>query len=304
MNDHQARFQPKPSWLKVKAPGGVKFNHIRNMVNEKGLSTVCQEARCPNMGECWASGTATFMLMGEICTRACRFCAVKTKAKGQVLDSLEPQKIVDSIATMQLNYVVLTSVDRDDLPDAGAGHFAATVTAIRQQLPDVLIEVLVPDFLHHHQGMETIIKSKPHVIAHNIETVRDLSPKVRDPRCDYDFSLSQLAKIYPAKGDILSKSAIMVGLGETQEQVVASMADLRQANVELLTIGQYLRPTKKHLDVTEFVHPDIFKYYEEIGKEMGFIYVASGPLVRSSYKAGEFFIENVIKKRAQAHQTA
>ena len=291
---------PKPSWLKVRLPGSPRYRQIKDRARELRLSTVCEEARCPNIGECWGGGTATFMVMGDTCTRGCRFCAVKTMRTPPPLDVDEPTNVASAIAEMGLDYVVLTSVDRDDLPDQGASHFAACVDAIRAASPRTMVEVLIPDFQGRIDLLAPIIASRPEVLAHNVETVERLTPRVRDPRAGYHQSLRVLAGIKATEPTLFTKSSLMVGVGETEPEMIRSMRDLREVGCDFLTIGQYLQPTQKHLVVEEFVHPDLFARYEQIGLELGFAYVASGPLVRSSYKAGEFFIRRLIKERASA----
>lgn len=290
----------KPSWLKVRAPGGERYTWIKHQARELGLHTVCEEAHCPNIGECWSSGTATFMVMSDICTRGCRFCAVNTKRIGPPLDVDEPSKLAKTIAAMKLDYVVVTSVNRDDLADQGAGHFAACIRAIRSASPDTMVEVLIPDFQGHRALIERVVAEAPEVIAHNIETTERLTPTVRDPRAGYAQSLGVLQAIKDASPERFTKSSIMVGLGETEEEVVTAMADLRAVGTDFLTIGQYLKPSNKHLAVESFITPEQFERYRVLGEGLGFRYVASGPLVRSSYKAGEFFIRNHIKGHREA----
>ncbi len=290
----------KPPWLKVKMPGSPRYLRIKERARELKLSTVCEEARCPNIGECWGGGTATFMVMGDTCTRGCRFCAVKTLKRPAALDPEEPRNVAIAIAEMQLDYVVLTSVDRDELPDQGASHFAACVKEIRQAAPQTMVEVLIPAFRGEVPLVALVVDAAPEVIAHNVETIERLTPKVRDPRAGYRQSLGVLAAIKQLDPSRFTKSSLMVGLGETEDEIVVAMRDLRAVDCDFLTIGQYLQPTHKHLPVLEFVHPDVFARYEKIGLELGFKYVASGPLVRSSYKAGEFFIERFVR----AQQTA
>ena len=287
----------KPSWLKVRAPSGNRYNKIKNRARSLKLHTVCEEAQCPNIGECWSSGTATFMVMGDICTRGCRFCAVNTRRKGAPLDPLEPQNVALAIKEMELDYVVVTSVDRDDLPDQGSLHFAACIKEIRAQNPKTLVEVLIPDFSGHTHLLHHVVDARPDVLAHNIETVRSLTAKVRDPRAGYDQSLNLLQRVKERDPKMMTKSSIMVGVGERKEEVIEAMADLRALDVNFLTIGQYLQPSKKHLKVDHFITPERFKEYQDIGEAMGFAYVASGPLVRSSYKAGEFFIRKHLKQQ-------
>jgi lipoyl synthase len=291
-------MQPKPPWLKVRAPGGERYNKIKRRARQLQLHTVCEEAQCPNIGECWSSGTATFMVMGEICTRGCRFCAVNTRRKGAPLDPEEPKNVADAIAEMELDYVVVTSVDRDDLPDQGAGHFAECIRQIRDKNPNTLVEVLVPDFSGSPEHLQIVTDAQPNVLAHNIECVRRLTPTVRDPRSGYDQSLHVLNNVKKQHPHMMTKSSIMVGVGESEEEVLETMMDLRSVRVDFLTIGQYLQPTKKHLKVDSFVRPEIFEKFREEGENLGFKYVASGPLVRSSYKAGEFFIRDFLRKNS------
>lgn len=285
---------PKPEWLKVKAPAGENYTRIKSMLSDLKLATVCQEARCPNIGECWSGGTATFMLMGDVCTRGCRFCAVKTGNPKGAIDTEEPQKVGSAIAEMGLKYVVLTSVNRDDMEDQGAGHFAETIEVIRKNDPDLIVEVLTPDFKGREDLVAKIVKAKPHVFAHNVETVERLTPKVRDPRAKYNQSLSVLHMVKQQDPTIYTKTSIMLGLGETDEEVTTVLKDLRAIGCDVVTFGQYLQPTKRHLKVLEFISPEKFKQWEQTALSMGFMYCASGPLVRSSYKAGEYFIKGVI----------
>ncbi len=290
-----------PEWFKVKAPGGDAYVAIKQALRERGLATVCEEARCPNLSECWGGGdghkgTATVMVMGDTCTRGCRFCSVPTGIPG-ALDPEEPRKTSETVGIMGVGYVVITSVDRDDLPDGGAAHFAAVIERCKADHPDLLVEVLTPDFAGDVEGLKRVVAARPDVVAHNIETVRRLSPGVRDRRADYDQSLRVLRDYKHVAGARYTKTSIMVGLGETEDEVRETLRDLRAADVDIVTFGQYLRPTqeKRHLPVVEFVHPDQFARYQEIAEGMGFLYVASGPLVRSSYKAGELFLEGLIR---------
>lgn len=290
----------KPPWLKVKTPSGERYNWIRNSARSLNLHTVCEEARCPNIAECWESGTATFMLMGETCTRGCRFCSVATLRTPPPLDETEPENIALTIHQMNLDYVVLTTVNRDDLPDQGAAHIARTIIAAQAASPALLIEVLIPDFRGEATLLAQVAAARPAVLAHNLETVERLTPKVRDPRAGYAQSLKALAHLKKAAPDIPLKSSLMLGLSETEEEVLTAMADLRGEGVDFLTLGQYLQPDKKKLPVEAFVHPDQFARLEQKGLEMGFRYVASGPLVRSSYKASEFFIAQELRKNSDA----
>jgi lipoic acid synthetase len=289
----------KPNWLKVKAPAGESYNRIRTMLGELKLATVCQEAKCPNMGECWSGGTATFMLMGEVCTRGCRFCAVKTGRPGGIIDNEEPEKVGFAIAQMGLEYVVITSVDRDDLPDQGASHFARTIEVIKRNDPKLIVEVLTPDFRGDAAAIDLLAKAKPDVFAHNIETVERLTPKIRDPRANYRQSLRVLERVKEFDPTRYTKSSIMLGLGEEDFEVAQALSDLRAVGCDVVTFGQYLQPTPKHLRVESYVKPEEFANWQVIAEGMGFLYVASGPLVRSSYRAGEFFIKGTIERRRQ-----
>jgi len=298
--------QRKPEWLKVRAPGGEKFLQIKEQLRALKLFTVCEEARCPNMGECWSGGTATIMLLGDVCTRGCRFCAVKTGKTGSAVDTEEPRKVGGLISDSGLEYVVLTSVNRDDLPDGGAMHFADTIREIKARAPHILCEALVPDFQGNIEAVEVLSASGLEVYAHNVETVRRLTPRVRDRRATYDQSLKVLlaakeiserqARDGVRKVPVYTKSSIQVGHGETDEEVMECLRDLRAHRVDVVTFGQYLQPSRKHLKVAEYVSPLQFRIWEEKARAMGFVYVASGPLVRSSYKAGEFFMTNLLKE--------
>ncbi len=290
----------KPDWLKVKAPSGENYARIKDMLGELKLATVCQEAKCPNMGECWSGGTATFMLMGEICTRGCRFCNVKTgnaKLGLPPVDPFEPEKVAYSISQMKLKYVVITSVDRDDMPDQGSDHFARTVKTVKKLDPNLVVEILTPDFRGDENLILHLAASYPDVFAHNIETVERLTPFVRDPRAKYKQSMDLLALVKKFDPKIYTKSSVMLGLGEKDEEILQTLKDLRAVGCDVVTFGQYLQPTTKHLKVQEFVTPEKFNHWQKISEDMGFLYVASGPLVRSSYRAGEFFLEGMIRKQ-------
>ncbi len=287
----------KPDWLRVRAATGKNPETIRTILRAHNLHTVCEEAHCPNVGECWGGGTATFMLMGDVCTRGCRFCMVKSGNPKGELDLLEPIKIARAIAELQLKYVVITSVDRDDLPDGGAEHFASTIRTIKKHDPNVVTEVLIPDFRGDQGCIRKIVNAKPEVIAHNIETTALLTSKIRDSRATYKQSLQVLESIKEFDRKVYSKTSIMLGLGETEEDIIDTMRDLRKVEVDILTLGQYLSPSKGHIPVTEFVSVSRFEYFKKVADEMGFLYVASGPLVRSSYRAAEFFIEALIRQR-------
>lgn len=289
-----------PPWLKSskKIPVGPEFWKIKESLRGLGLHTVCEEAKCPNIGDCWSSqATATIMLLGDTCTRGCRFCSVKTSRAPPPPDPDEPVKTGTAIAQWGLDYVVLTSVDRDDLPDQGAEHFAKTVEVIKSLKPGMIVEVLTPDFRGERKAIERVIQATPDVYAHNIETVRELTPFVRDRRAKYDQSLEVLRTAKELNPDVVTKTSIMLGLGETDEQIRQTMKDLRSVGVDCLTLGQYMQPTKRHLKVVEFVTPEKFDYWKEVGESLGFVFVASGPLVRSSYRAGEFFLKAFVRDR-------
>jgi len=294
-----------PPWLKTEIPIGKNFSKLKENLRGLKLHTVCEEARCPNIGECWGGGpdataTATIMLMGDTCTRGCRFCSVKTSKAPPPLDPNEPVNTATAIAAWGLDYVVLTSVDRDDLPDQGSNHLAQTVIELKKRKPSLLVECLTPDFRGDVEAVERVVLSGLDVFAHNIETVKELTWLVRDPRAKYQQSLDVLRHAKSTQPDVVTKTSIMLGLGETNDQVRQTMQDLRDVNVDCLTLGQYMQPTKRHLKVAEYVTPEKFKQFETLGEEMGFLYTASGPLVRSSYKAGEFFIKNIIQKRQRS----
>ena len=288
---------PKPDWLKAKLPSGATYHKVNNLLNSLNLSTVCREARCPNMGECWSGGTATIMLMGDVCTRGCRFCNVKTGHPHGWLDEREPANTAQAVAQLGLHYIVLTSVDRDDLPDEGAGHFTKTISYIKKQSPDLFVEVLTPDFSGRRECLDLIISAKPDVFAHNVETVERLTPKVRDPRAGYGQSLEVLEWVKKQSPAIYTKSSLMLGLGETKAEVLETLKDLRAVGCDVVTFGQYLRPSKRHLPVQEYVPPTEFENWKYQAETLGFLYCASGPLVRSSYRAGEFFMQSLIKKQ-------
>ncbi len=275
-----------PEWLTIKLPKNRDIGEVESLMRSQKLVTVCEEARCPNLGECWSKKTATFMIMGDTCTRACRFCAVKT-GKGGMLDPGEPRRVAESAAALGLKHTVVTSVNRDELPDGGAHHFAQTIFWLRELLPDGIAEVLTPDFLGNKANIQIVVDAKPHIYNHNIETVPRLYRKVR-PQARYARSLQLLQYVKQADPEIYTKSGLMVGLGETKDEVIALLEDLKAHDVDAVTIGQYLKPGKNYLDVVEYVHPDVFAEYREIGESMGFLFVASGPFIRSSYNAKEF----------------
>jgi lipoic acid synthetase len=278
-----------PEWIRVRAPIGENYTHLKGLVRGLQLHTVCEEALCPNIGECWGAGTATIMILGDTCTRACRFCAVKTGNPRGIVDAEEPRRVADAIAELKLNYVVITSVDRDDLPDGGAQIFAETVRQIKTKSPCTKVEVLTGDFRGDRACVQTVVESEPDVFGQNIETVRRLTHVVRDRRAGYDQTMNVLRMIKEIDPARRTKSSILVGMGETPEEVIETMRDLRAAKVDLLAIGQYLQPThlKRHLPLVEYVTPAQFARYREEGMRLGFRYVAAGPLVRSSYKAWE-----------------
>ncbi|XP_010467759.1 PREDICTED: lipoyl synthase, mitochondrial [Camelina sativa] len=291
---------PKPKWMKESIPGGERYVQIKKKLRDLKLHTVCEEAKCPNLGECWSGGetgtaTATIMILGDTCTRGCRFCNVKTSRTPPPPDPNEPNNVAQAIASWGVDYVVITSVDRDDLPDQGSGHFAETVQRLKVLKPEMLIEALVPDFRGDGGCVEKVSKSGLDVFAHNIETVEELQSFVRDHRANFKQSLDvlRMAKDHAPAGT-LTKTSVMLGCGETPDQVVQTMEKVRAAGVDVMTFGQYMRPSKRHMPVAEYVTPEAFERYRLLGMEMGFRYVASGPMVRSSYKAGEYYIKSMI----------
>jgi lipoic acid synthetase len=277
--------EPKPEWLKVRAPGSPSYLRLKGLMRELGLHTVCEEARCPNIGECWNHGTATFMILGDVCTRACSYCAV-AHGRPAAVDHHEPERVASAIATLGLNYVVITSVDRDDLPDGGASIFAATIRETRQRLPHCRIEVLIPDFQGNQQALHTVLDARPDVLNHNTETVPRLYRMARSGG-RYARTLELLDRSRTYAPDIATKTGLMVGLGEEHEELVATFRDLRQVGCGILTIGQYLRPTDAHAPMARYYHPDEFRDLKAIALDLGFVHVESGPLVRSSYHAHE-----------------
>ncbi len=281
MSEEAVQRVPKPKWLRVKLPTGENYKMVRGLVTEHKLHTICESGNCPNMGECWGEGTATFMILGNICTRSCGFCAVAT-GKPLSVNLHEPEDVANSIRLMKVKHAVITSVDRDDLPDGGAAIWAATVNAVRAQAPGVTMETLIPDFAGKWENLQVIIDVAPEIVSHNLETVRRLTKQVRI-QAKYDRSLEVLRRL--KQGGMRTKSGVMLGLGESHQEVLETMEDLRSVNVDVITLGQYLQPTPKHLPVAEFITPERFVEYEHIGKEMGFRHVESGPLVRSSYHA-------------------
>jgi len=273
----------KPEWLKARVPGGENYSQLKSLIDKSQLHTVCEEARCPNMGECWNSGTATFMILGDTCTRSCGFCAVKT-GRAEFLDKDEPRRVGEAVKTMKLRHAVITSVNRDELFDGGAHIFADTIREIRSRLPACRIEVLIPDFMGSEEALNIVLDAQPDILNHNTETVPRLYKTVR-PQAHYNRTLELLFRA-KQKG-FLTKSGLMLGLGETIEEVIDTMSDLREVECDILTLGQYLQPTQSHLPVVRFVHPDEFAMLKRRGLEMGFRYIESGPLVRSSYHAAE-----------------
>ncbi|KAF9569689.1 mitochondrial Lipoyl synthase [Agrocybe pediades] len=296
-----------PSYLKTSIPSGESFNKIKRDLRGLNLHTVCEEARCPNIGDCWGgksteghnTATATIMLMGDTCTRGCRFCSVKTSKTPLPLDPHEPEHTAEAISRWGLGYIVLTSVDRDDLADGGAHHFAETIRKIKQKAPHILVEALTGDFAGSLEHVSLVAKSGLDVYAHNVETVEELTPYVRDRRATFRQSLKVLEHA-KKEGVQITKTSIMLGVGETSEQVLATLRELRKSDVDVVTFGQYMRPTKRHMKVDRYVEPAEFDNWKKIAEDLGFLYVASGPLVRSSYKAGEYYIENVLKQRRQS----
>lgn len=282
----------KPEWLRARIPGGAGYEAVRKNVREHKLATVCEEAHCPNIGECWSHGTATIMLMGAVCTRACRFCSVDTGNPRGLLDPDEPRNTAEAVRLMNLRYIVLTSVNRDDLPDGGAGHYAACVAAVKAANPRTRVEALTPDFQGEARDVETVVDSGVDVYAQNIETVRRLTHPVRDPRASYEQTLRVLAHAKDYRPEVLTKTSLMLGLGETDDEIAEALDDLRAARVDIVTFGQYLRPTVNHLPVRRYVTPDEFEAYRRQGLERGFLEVVSGPLVRSSYRADRVFDGN------------
>ncbi len=291
----QVKRPALPEWFKIRPPSTVAFTDIKSQLQTTGLKTVCEEAHCPNLSECWSGGTATFMLLGETCTRGCRFCAVKTGNPHQEVDPLEPYKLAQTIKKMNLEYVVLTMVARDDLIDGGAAHIAQCIRAIHKENPKILIEMLASDLRGNQDALKIILESGIVVLAHNIETIDRLTKFVRDGRATYAQTLQVLRNSKKIAPHIYTKSSIMLGLGETEEEIIQTMKDLRAAGTDMLTLGQYLPPSQTHISLKEYIHPDQFAKLEQIGLSLGFIYVASGPLVRSSYKAGELFVKTLVR---------
>jgi lipoyl synthase len=294
------RLEKKPEWLRIRLPSGENYVNVRQTIASLGLHTVCEEARCPNIGECWGGGTATIMIMGDVCTRGCRFCSV-TSGRPLYLDPYEPERVAKAIKKWGLRYVVITSVCRDDLQDGGANHIAKTIKEIKVQCPETIIEPLIPDFHGNRHAIETVADAGPDVISHNIETVARLSPLIRDSRATYKQSLRVLEMIKDIDYKIYTKSSMMLGLGEMEEEVMQAAKDLRSAGVDMVSIGQYLQPTSRHVPVKEYIAPEKFDSYRKSIEKMGFAYTVAGPFVRSSYKAGELFIKNMVYSRQRSN---
>lgn len=284
----------KPDWLKVRLPGGERFRDVRRVVAGHGLHTVCEEARCPNVGECWGAGTATFMILGDTCTRGCRFCAVNRGDPEGALDAAEPDRVARAARVMGLDYAVVTSVTRDDLPDGGASVFAATVRALKALDPAPLVELLIPDYLG--ASLDALLAARPDVLAHNIEVVERLTGPMRHPNFRYRRSLEVLAQTRARAPDLITKSSVMLGLGETDEEIRRAMAELLGVGTRILVLGQYLRPSRSHAPVREYVHPERFQELADAGRRMGFDFVAAGPLVRTSYRAAEAYVARLAKQ--------
>ncbi len=286
----------KPDWLKIRPPTDT-YHDLRSRLRELGLVTVCQESHCPNMAECWSGGTATFMILGDTCTRACKFCAVKARGQPEPPDPDEPRKIVEAVGLMKARYVVLTCVDRDDLPDGGASHWFTVISELKKAYPDVLVEALIGDFQGNEEHLKTVLDSGVDVLAHNVETVKRLQSTVRDRRANYAQSLGVLRNAKMMRPDIKTKSSLMVGLGETYEELCEAMDDLRAVDCDIITFGQYLRPSTWHLPVERYMPPEEFKRLESDARDKGFLYCAAGPFVRSSYRAAELFAEGLLRQK-------
>ena len=301
----KSQSEPKPEWLKAEMPRGENYEKLRNTVRSLGLATVCEEARCPNIGDCWGGGketaTATIMIMGDTCTRGCTFCSVKTSRAPKALDPEEPEKVSKAIAEWGLGYVVLTSVDRDDYEDQGSEHFARTVELLKEKMSSIIVECLTPDFRGQKDLIKRVATSGLDVYAHNIETVKRLQKRVRDYRAGYDQSMEVLRYAKECQPSLVTKTSLMLGFGEDEADIRETLTDLRANNVDVVTFGQYLRPTRRHRKVEKFYTPEEFAYWQKEAEAMGFKYVASGPLVRSSYKAGELFLKGYIEDKKAGH---
>ncbi len=282
-------YLKKPDWLKIRIPSGIEFSEVYDLVTKYNLSTVCQEARCPNMHECWNKKSATIMILGKVCTRACRFCAVETGNPHGSVNPMEPNNVAQVIKQLGLRYVVITSVDRDDIEDSGSGHYARTIQCIKKTNPATKIEALIPDFSGDENCLRKVVDAGPFVIGHNIETVRRLTPYIRDRRCGYEKSLTVLRKMKIFNDGIYTKSGFMVGCGEEKDEIIQTLEDLKKVQVDIVTIGQYLQPTKKHHFVQKYYTPEEFCEFKSIGADLGIHHILSGPLVRSSYHAEEIF---------------
>lgn len=280
-------YLKKPDWLKIKIPSGSKFKEVYDLLKKYNLSTVCQEARCPNMYECWSKKSATIMILGKVCTRTCRFCAVETGNPQGQIDSEEPEHVAEVIKILGLKYVVITSVDRDDLEDFGSSHYAQTIKSIKEKNPGTKVEALIPDFSAEEKYLKKVVDAQPFVIGHNVETVKELTPYIRDRRCGYEKSLGVLRITKKINSNIYTKSGFMIGLGEEKEEIVETLKDLKNVEIDVVTIGQYLQPTKKHHFVQKYYTPEEFDEFKKIGKDIGIQHILSGPLVRSSYRASE-----------------
>lgn len=291
-------MQRRPAWLKVKLPGAGRYYDVRRQLRQLGVHTVCEEARCPNAAECWGGGTATFIILGDVCTRDCRFCTVRTGRPAGPPEPDEPERVARAAEALQLRYVVLTSVDRDDLPDGGAAHFAHTVEAVRRWIPQVVVELLTPDFGGDAQALAVAADSGAQVLGHNLETVRELTPVVRDRRCSHDLSLEVLRTFRRLQPRLLTKSSLLLGLGETRQQTLRTLDELRLAGVDWVTLGQYLQPTRRHAPVERYLEPAEFEQLAEHARSLGFPLVTSGPLVRSSYRAAEHGAAQLLRERA------
>jgi len=297
---------PKPSWLKAPIPQGENYTRLKDTVRRLNLATVCEEAQCPNIGECWGgtdgTATATIMIMGDTCTRGCSFCAVKTSRTPPPLDPNEPEHVAQAIAEWGLDYVVLTSVDRDDVPDQGSGHYAETVRGLKQRNPKLMVECLTPDFRGDLALVEQVASAGLDVFAHNLETVERMTRRVRDHRAGYRQSLKVLEHVSTSLPHVLTKTSLMLGVGETDDEIMATLEDLRKIDCDVVTFGQYLRPSRRHMPVKAFVTPEAFSHWQSVAEEMGFKFAASGPLVRSSYRAGEFLMKALAETHQQAQQ--